>query len=203
MTEVKKSRSELKREAIIDGAMQAFQEFGVKDTSMDKIAELANVSKRTVYNHFESKEFLVTQIITEIWTKNIAEKDFPYSKDKPLHPQLINIVDNELELMSCPEMMELIRVTMGHFLFHPEILKEQTEKFFSQETGLKRWLKAAVDDGRLRKMDIEFANEQLISLIKGRAFWPQFMKQEPALNQEQREELAEHTAGMFLSYYEV
>ncbi|MFA0698755.1 TetR/AcrR family transcriptional regulator, partial [Vibrio sp. 10N.222.49.C9] len=49
---MKKTRSELKREAILTAAKQSFLEFGVKNTSMDKLASLANVSKRTVYNHF-------------------------------------------------------------------------------------------------------------------------------------------------------
>ncbi len=40
-----RTRSDIKREAIIQAATQAFQEFGVNGTSMDKLAELANVSK--------------------------------------------------------------------------------------------------------------------------------------------------------------
>ena len=38
-----RTRSDIKREAIIQAATQAFQEFGVNGTSMDKLAELANV----------------------------------------------------------------------------------------------------------------------------------------------------------------
>ncbi|WP_083880077.1 TetR/AcrR family transcriptional regulator [Aliiglaciecola lipolytica] len=56
MKDVKKTRSELKHEAILRGAVKAFKEFGVNDTSIYKIAEVAQVSKRTVYNHFASKE---------------------------------------------------------------------------------------------------------------------------------------------------
>jgi|TARA_B100000676_G_C17445018_1_gene516105 TetR/AcrR family transcriptional regulator of autoinduction and epiphytic fitness len=63
--------SDLKREAIIQAATQAFQEFGVKGASMDKLAELANVSKRTVYNHFSTKEDLVMHLVTEQWQSAI------------------------------------------------------------------------------------------------------------------------------------
>ena len=56
MTSATRTRSDVKRDAIIQAAKQAFQEFGVNGTSMDKLAELANVSKRTVYNHFSAKE---------------------------------------------------------------------------------------------------------------------------------------------------
>ncbi len=62
-----RTRSDIKREAIIQAATQAFQEFGVNGTSMDKLAELANVSKRTVYNHFSTKEELVMHLVTQQW----------------------------------------------------------------------------------------------------------------------------------------
>ncbi|WP_231877395.1 TetR/AcrR family transcriptional regulator, partial [Oleiphilus sp. HI0043] len=45
LSEKSKSRSELKREAIIDAARKAFKEYGVDATSMDKLAEIAQVSK--------------------------------------------------------------------------------------------------------------------------------------------------------------
>jgi len=63
MTEKGKTRSELKREAIIEAARRAFEEFGVQGTSMDKLAEMAGVSKRTVYNHFASKEELYAAVL--------------------------------------------------------------------------------------------------------------------------------------------
>ncbi|ENK2095788.1 TetR family transcriptional regulator, partial [Vibrio vulnificus] len=43
MIEKKKTRSEEKREAILTAAKQAFLEFGVQNTSMDKLAALAGV----------------------------------------------------------------------------------------------------------------------------------------------------------------
>jgi TetR/AcrR family transcriptional regulator of autoinduction and epiphytic fitness len=64
-----KNRSELKREAIIEAARSVFKEFGVKATSMDKLAEIAQVSKRTVYNHFSAKEELVMYLVTDLWQK--------------------------------------------------------------------------------------------------------------------------------------
>ncbi|EPF7654109.1 TetR/AcrR family transcriptional regulator, partial [Vibrio vulnificus] len=67
MIEKKKTRSEEKREAILTAAKQAFLEFGVQNTSMDKLAALAGVSKRTVYNHFSSKEALVMELLSVLW----------------------------------------------------------------------------------------------------------------------------------------
>lgn len=71
----RKSRSETKREAILCAARQAFQEFGVQNTSMDKLSAIAQVSKRTVYNHFPSKEAIVTELLTELWRSSMMESD--------------------------------------------------------------------------------------------------------------------------------
>src|SRR5690606_882915 len=52
-----------KREAIIQAAIAEFRAHGFDITSMDKIAATAGVSKRTVYNHFPSKEELFAEIL--------------------------------------------------------------------------------------------------------------------------------------------
>lgn len=201
MTEVKKTRSELKREAIIEGAMEAFQQFGVKDTSMDKVAEMAQVSKRTVYNHFESKEVLVAEIIQINWMKAVSTVDIIYDPGFPLDYQLSQLAYAEMSLGAKEGFIELIRVAMSHFLHNPCAMKEQADKFFNEETALIKWLKAAVKDGKLKPMDYRFAADQFISLLKGRAFWPQLMRHCDPLSDDEKQELVEHTVGMFLSYY--
>ena len=202
MAEQKKTRSEIKREAIINGAMEAFQQYGVSDTSMDKIAETAQVSKRTVYNHFASKEILVTHIITEIWRNNIVDYDVSFDAERPLREQLLELVNNELKMMDDSNLLELIRVAIGYCLFCPLSVVEEMNKSFEQETAMKRWLSAAKAHGVLKIEDLEQAHEQIISLIKGQAFWPQILRHKAPLAQQQRVKLAESSVDMFLSYYQ-
>ena len=47
--------TERKRAAIVEAAIDEFRASGYEATSMDRIAARAEVSKRTVYNHFPSK----------------------------------------------------------------------------------------------------------------------------------------------------
>ena len=49
-------RKSPKRAAVIEAATEEFLSRGFSGTSMDRIAEVANVSKRTVYDHFPSKD---------------------------------------------------------------------------------------------------------------------------------------------------
>lgn len=203
MTEAKKTRSMLKREAIIEGAIQAFQKFGVGDTSMDKVAETAQVSKRTVYNHFQSKELLVTHIIKHIWRQNLVSYDFPYDPNRDLSSQLSELVANEIKFMNDKKMHELVRVAMSVCLISPEKFAGEIDEFFVQETALMRWLKAAMKDGKLREVEPRMAYEQLLSLLKGFTFWPQIFYQQAPLDEAQSERLRDDTLAFFLSYYEI
>lgn len=54
-----------KTEAIVEAARKTFLARGFDAASMDRIALTANVSKRTVYNRFRSKEELFGAAITE------------------------------------------------------------------------------------------------------------------------------------------
>lgn len=58
-----------KTEAIVDAARKAFLAKGFDAASMDQIALSANVSKRTVYNRFRSKEELFGAAIMETCRK--------------------------------------------------------------------------------------------------------------------------------------
>jgi AcrR family transcriptional regulator len=51
------------RQAILDAAMNAFLAKGLHDTSVDEIADAADVSRATLYQYFESKEQLFVELI--------------------------------------------------------------------------------------------------------------------------------------------
>lgn len=51
------------REKLINVAKEKFIAFGSKHTTMDEIAELLGISKKTIYTHFSSKEELIIESI--------------------------------------------------------------------------------------------------------------------------------------------
>jgi AcrR family transcriptional regulator len=61
------------RQKIIAAAGEPFYHFGVAKTNMDDVAKKAGVTKRTVYQHFQNKEFLVEVVMAET-SKNISDK---------------------------------------------------------------------------------------------------------------------------------
>ena len=71
--------SEQKRLQILDAAEELFHSFGVEHTSMDQLALQAQVSKRTVYNHFATKEQLFQAILQRMSDKLRQGGDVPFN----------------------------------------------------------------------------------------------------------------------------
>lgn len=201
MNTKKKSRSEIKRDAILCAAKQAFQEFGVQNTSMDKLSEMAQVSKRTVYNHFVSKEAIVTELLTELWRNSTTETNIENLSKLPIDQQLIELLFQEIMVMTAPSYIELAKVAFGHFFYKPEELKQQTERIAKQETALSRWLVEQCDNKRLVIEDIDMASMQLHNLVKGSAFWPQLVGIKASLSKAEAKRLATQSSALFLSHY--
>ena len=197
----KKGRSEIKREAILLAAKRAFQEFGVQNTSMDKLSAMAEVSKRTVYNHFESKEAIVMELLSELWRTAMEDHEVAGLATLELEQQLIALLESEIKVVSDAHYIELAKVALGYFFYKPEELKQQEAKMSKQETALFRWLTEQQEKQTLVMDDIMVASVQLHSLVKGSAFWPQLMGLNPSLTAEEGRTLAEQSARLFMSQY--
>lgn len=201
MAEEKKSRSEQKREAIIEAAKVAFKEMGVQGCSMDKLAELAQVSKRTLYNHFKTKENLVVHIFQEMWQRTMTSIEFQYDPQSPVEEQLKHLLKEEVDLIGSEEYVQLNRIALAHFLYHPDDLQNVVTSLEDQEKTLDSWLQAAIDDGRLAVDNFDAAVEQIHGLLKGACFWPQVACLQPVLTEEEKQTLTERTVAMFMNTY--
>jgi TetR/AcrR family transcriptional repressor of mexJK operon len=63
---VRRGRSEVKRAAILSAAWALFLADGYEGASVDAIAARADVSKRTVYDHFGGKEHLFSAVMAAV-----------------------------------------------------------------------------------------------------------------------------------------
>jgi TetR/AcrR family transcriptional repressor of mexJK operon len=59
-------RSEGKKTAILDAAETLFITEGYERTTVDAVAALAHVSKRTLYNHFSDKEIIFVRVLSRV-----------------------------------------------------------------------------------------------------------------------------------------
>lgn len=75
--------TERKRRSIVDAAIDEFGEHGFNGANMARIAQRAEVSSRTLYKHFESKDVLFDAISGLIIARNQAMRPFPYDPARP------------------------------------------------------------------------------------------------------------------------
>src|SRR6201991_1278195 len=85
-----------KRAAVIGAAIEEFLAAGFDATSMDRIAARAGVSKRTVYNHFPSKEALFAAILHQLWDASHTGDAAVYRPAEPLRAQLLALLYRKL-----------------------------------------------------------------------------------------------------------
>ncbi|TDV44050.1 TetR family transcriptional regulator [Pseudomonas helmanticensis] len=192
-----------KREAIIQAAIAEFRAHGFEITSMDKIAATAGVSKRTVYNHFPSKEELFAEILNQLWARISAEQSVVYKRDQPLREQLRQMLQAKVQLMADENFLTLARVAIAATIHSPERAQNMIERMGEREEGLTVWIRAAQADGRLKPVDPEFAAHQVQGLLKTFGFWPQMSMGRAALDVDMQTTVAESALEMFLARYQL
>jgi TetR/AcrR family transcriptional regulator of autoinduction and epiphytic fitness len=195
--------TEKKRIDILTAAQAEFKEKGFLGASMDALAKRAEVSKRTVYNHFPSKESLFHAIVKQLCDCFSQALNITYQGDRPLNEQLLSVAKNELELIKSAEFRDLNRITLGELIRSPALAPGTIEYLGQQEDGLNAWINAAINDGRLKPVDADYAAHQFIGLIKSNAFWPQLLLDQDFPTAQQQQDIAEDAVFMFLARYEI
>jgi len=78
-------------EKLLESALSAFLDFGIKRTSMGEIARRAGISPATLYRRFESKNELVEAVSVREAQRFVAEIDKRVQKVEGVEEQLVEI----------------------------------------------------------------------------------------------------------------
>ena len=194
--------TEKKRLDILAAAQEEFKEKGFLGASMDSLAKRAEVSKRTVYNHFPSKEVLFHNIVKQLCDSFSQAVNIEYQTNKPLDEQLYIAAMSEIKLLASDCFLDLNRITLAEFIRSPELASSTLEHLGKQKDGLHVWINEAINDGRLKPVDADYAAQQFLGLIKASAFWPQLLMNQVFPSTEQQKIIADDAVLMFLARYE-
>lgn len=194
--------SQAKREAILDAAVHEFGSQGFADTSMDRIADVAHVSKRTVYNHFPSKEELFAAIVQRLQARCDAIPQSPAEPQAPLNEQLAGIGWEYAELMSSSDMHDLARVIMPRFLQTPELSKQLLGDNKPGQHPIVNWIGRQQAAGTLTAADPALLAGQFLSCINAFVFWPQLLGGDPPLSSSERRAVVASAVELFLARYQ-
>lgn len=190
-----------KRAAVIEAATKEFLNYGFEGTSMDRISETAGVSKRTVYDHFPSKEDLFRAISHEILERVEEMPSHGYSAEEPLEEQLLRIGNTFADTITSEAFMKLSRVVIARFIQSPELGQRAANAHDLLRRDMVALFKAGRKDGRLRITNPDRAAAQFCGLIKEVAFWPELMAGQKPLSRRERRAAVSSAVEMFLRYY--
>ncbi len=190
-----------KRLAILQAAAEQFRAHGFEASSMDKIAALAGVSKRTVYNHFPSKDELFAETLIQLFHSSASKLELPYRKEVPLREQLTELMHNKVSMLADQDFLDLARVAIAEAVVSPERARPILARLGEREEGVTVWIRAAQADGALKPCDPQFAAALLQGQVKALAFWPQVTMGAPPLAPEMKAPLVDAAVSMFLAYF--
>ena len=113
-----------KRAAVLEAAAKVFLSGGYLGASMDEIADLAGVSKQTVYTYFSNKEALFAAMASALSNEandrvhnNVAE----FGEDDDLEGYLVGYAVRQLEVVLIPRILQLRRLVIGEVGRFPEL----------------------------------------------------------------------------------
>jgi len=197
---IKMKLSEIKREQIIKAATGEFLKQGFQNCSIDTIAQNAEVSKRTVYNHFNSKEELFLSILDHLGEDDHPEFEQDFSSGQPIDDQLLGIARIEIDILQSKDVQQYQRILLGELMRSDEMVQIFESKRPSCHEGFIVWLEKTIADGKLSVTDTELASEQFFGLLKTHAFWPTLFNKQ-MLDDRSKEQAARSTVTMFLNTY--
>lgn len=190
-------RTEKKRKDIIDAAIDEFREQGFLGAKTTSIAKKANVSSRTLYNHFESKEALFEAISQIMIERNWSMEPVAYDLNRDFVEQLKEALWRYVGVITDETAIGLNRMVIS------ELIRDldRSRQFFSETEAhdypITRLISEAMEAGVIRKADPGFATSQLLALVKNFYFWPEFFLGESPTPKE----VLDDCIAMFLTHY--
>lgn len=197
------TRLDRKRREILDAATRAFRDEGYETTSMDRIAELAGASKRTVYNHFESKEALFSAVVTQLFADLSEMAQLTWRPGVAVDEQLMAFARAKCGITEDPAWLGLIRMALGVFIQRPELACSASDRATSCDDATVEWFRAAHEAGALHVPEPERAGWLLASVLKGGLLWPTVLDHTNPYAPTDRETRIRELVTTFLSRYRI
>lgn len=198
----KKTRlTDRKRESILAAAVKVFQENGFDRAKVDQIAAVASVSKRTLYNHFASKEELFLAIVIEMKNQIGQLNEFPFCESTPIEEQIKGICRQLVAMFVAEDFLGLARVIVSRFLQKPELAKQAFQDEPVCHGALVGWMECAMQSSKLAIPDTDLAAKILMGLVKELFFWPTLIADEAISDKKTEEQFIEEVAKVFVSRY--
>lgn len=193
--------TERKRMQILDAAEELFHSHGVENTSMDQLALRAQVSKRTVYNHFATKDLLFQAILQRMFDKLLNASEVRFDSSTPIDQQLKHIAEDEVAMLSSEAFLRVAKIGIMQVMQRPELAQQMNDAAMGCKRYMESFLSDACAAGVLDIADIPFASKQFVFQLKSFVFYPSLFGLEKQ-TKEMHERIIDEAVAMFLARYQ-
>jgi len=148
-----RTKSEARRQTILEVAAKAFNEGGFEATSMSEIAARVGGSKATLYNYFPSKEALFAAVMVNQVKEHAAPLVHAFVEAAEIGDGVRRLAPRYIRLMLRPEVLAVNRLCVAEGErcgFGPDVYKQGPKPAWN---NIAERLKRAMDEGALRKAD--------------------------------------------------
>lgn len=194
-----------KQAAILEAATRVFLRAGYERASVDEIAAEANVSMRTVYNHFGDKRELFLAAMEHVRERSeiLAALDLAlFEPSSDLRESVIAFGEGLLRRFMEPEFAAFRRVLVSELGGHPELKKVSLDGPTPKQihTWLTERIEEANAQGRLDAPDPALAARQYLALLFHECTVESNFGTDP-LSDEKIREVATNTGDLLLRAY--
>jgi AcrR family transcriptional regulator len=194
-------RRDLKRDTILEIALQVFLEEGYAATSMSSIAARVGGSKGTLYNYFRSKAELFVAVIQNLC--DIQQNQLFDVPEQDIRNFLTELGRRFARLLLSDEVITIHRIVVAEATRFPEIGEALYEA--GPKRGKKRlvaYLNQAIADGRLKaSCNAERAAEQAMEMALGGMYRRRLWNVGPAPTDEEIEAAIASAIDVFMIAY--
>lgn len=144
---------------LVAAALELFVRKGYEATTLQEIAELAGVSKGTIYLYFQDKEALLKAVVIEGLVPQIAEAE-RISADKPCSAaeRIVEIFDFWWRSIGSTPLGGLLKLMIAESRNFPELSRFYSQEVFLRVTRLLAGvIERGIDGGEFRPMNAEAA----------------------------------------------
>lgn len=196
-------RADLKRRAIVDAAREVFLARGF-EAGIDLIAERADVSKVTIYNHFGSKRELFLAVIHDALKEALQPSTLALQKSldesDDIREILVQTARGWVAGMAQPQVLSLRNLVASEAQRFPELGRAWKANGPGPTSAiLAEEFRKRIDNGELDIPDIDLALVQLYGLV----LYPHFahIAYGERINKKRSHELINGGVDVFLTYY--
>ncbi len=196
-----------KRRAILAAAEEAFLAARYDSVTMDEVAEMAQVSKQTVYAHFGTKDQLFVELVTAMTRAAgdsvLAESSVPEDR-ADMATTLERLLGHQLAVVLSPRLVQLRRLVISEVPRFPDLARAVFEQGPRRAVSTIEVLLRELDArGWVRVPDPARAAEQLNWLVMGGPTNAvMFLGDEVAPAPPEQQAHVENAVATFLAAYE-